>query len=221
MTMTFGFRTGMGSGDSKKAFLGFALWRVRSQPSSKGGMDGQGEVGSRAHSTLRTLKLTALLILAAQVLLGETAHAAAERPTPSGLPVPRYVSLKFDTVNARAGPGDDHRLLWVYRARGLPVQVVAENPEWRRICDPEHGLAWVHKRTTDGRRTVMRLQPQPLSLRRGGKPTAPVVAYLQPRAMASLVRCDKKGWCKVRVDGVTGWAPPATLWGVDEHPQCH
>jgi SH3-like domain-containing protein len=179
-------------------------------------MDGQGEVGSRAKSAPRTLKLTALLILAAG-----TAHAAAERPTPSGLPVPRYVSLKFDTVNARAGPGDDHRLLWVYHARGLPVQVVAENLEWRRICDPEHGLAWVHKRTTDGRRTVMRLQPQPLSLRRGGKVSTPVVAYLQPRATASLVRCDRKGWCKLRVDSVTGWAPPATLWGVDEHPQCH
>ena len=52
------------------------------------------------------------------------AALAADRPTPSGLPVPRYVSLKFDTVNARAGPGDDHRLLWVYHARGLPVQVV-------------------------------------------------------------------------------------------------
>lgn len=216
MTMTFGLRAGMGSGDSKKAFLGSALWRVRSQPSSKGGMDGQGEVGPRAKSAPWTLKLTALLILAAGA-----AHAAAERPTPSGLPVPRYVSLKFDTVNARAGPGDDHRLLWVYHARGLPVQVVAENLEWRRICDPEHGLAWVHKRTTDGRRTVMRLQPQPVSLRRGGKFSTPIVAYLQPRAMASLVRCDKKGWCKLRVDGVTGWAPPATLWGVDEHPQCH
>ena len=178
-------------------------------------MDGQGEVRSRAHSTLRTLKLTALLILAAG-----TAQAATERPTPSGLPVPRYVSLKFAVVNARAGPGDDHRLLWVYHARGLPVQVVAENSEWRRVCDPEHGLAWVHKRTTDGRRTVMRLQPQPLSLRRGGKVTAPVVAYLQPRAIASLVRCDHKGWCKVRVDGVSGWTPAAEVWGVDPKPQC-
>ena len=44
-----------------------------------------------------------------------------ERVTPSGLPVPRYVTLKFDPVNARAGPGDDHRLLWVYHAKGLPV----------------------------------------------------------------------------------------------------
>ena len=63
---------------------------------------------------------------AALALLAAPSNAAdkTERPTPSGLPVPRYVSLKFDTVNARSAPGDDSRLLWVYHARGLPVQVV-------------------------------------------------------------------------------------------------
>jgi SH3-like domain-containing protein len=89
---------------------------------------------------------------------GIAADKERDRPTPSGLPVPRYVSLKFDQVNARAAPADDSRLLWIYHAKGLPVQVVAETNEWRRICDPERGLAWVHRRTTDGRRMVMRLK---------------------------------------------------------------
>jgi SH3-like domain-containing protein len=145
---------------------------------------------------------------------------AADRPTPSGLPVPRYVVLKFGEVNARAGPGDDHRLLWVYRVKGLPVQVVAENTEWRRICDPERGLAWVHRRTTDGRRMVMRTQATPLALRGAPKPTAAVHAFLNARALAALVRCDSKAWCKLRVDGVSGWAPASELWGTDDRPQC-
>lgn len=146
--------------------------------------------------------------------------AATERPTPSGLPVPRYVALKFDEVNARAGPGDDHRLLWVYRVKGLPVQVVAENTEWRRICDPERGLAWVHRRTTDGRRMVMRTQAAPLPLRSAAKPDAPVHAILNARSLAALVRCDSKAWCKLRVDGVSGWAQASDLWGTDDKPQC-
>ena len=101
--------------------------------------------------------LAALLVLAAAA---PALAANAERSTPSGLPVPRYVTLKFGEVNARAGPGDDHRLLWIYRVRGLPVQVVAETTEWRRICDPEQGLAWVHRRTTDGRRMVMQAREE-------------------------------------------------------------
>lgn len=165
----------------------------------------------------RAPRLAALGAAAALVLVG--GPAAAERPTPSGYPVPRFVTLKFGKVNARAGPGDDHRLLWVYRTRGLPVQVVAETAEWRRVCDPEGGVAWVHKRVTDGRRAVIntRRQPQPLY----GKPRngAEPAAYLNVRAMAALVRCEK-GWCKVKADGAAGWVREGALWGTSEALQC-
>ena len=153
------------------------------------------------------------------LLAVSAAAAREERTTPSGLPVPRYVSLKFDRVNARAGPGDDHRLLFVYRVRGLPVQVVAETPEWRRVCDPEGALVWVHKRTTDGRRMVMNTQAARVALLRRPRPGAATVAFLNPRALAALDRCEK-GWCRVRADGVSGWAPEGGLWGTAEAPQC-
>lgn len=162
-------------------------------------------------------KSAALAFLIAFALGGSA--PAADRPTPSGLPVPRYVVLKFGTVNARAGPGDDHRLLWVYRVRGLPVQVVAETSEWRRVCDPLGGLAWVHKRTTDGRRSVANMNARPLALYRKPRGKAGPSAYLASRSLAALVRCDK-GWCRVRSDGVTGWAREAELWGVAAAPQC-
>ena len=169
---------------------------------------------------MRTCKRA--LLAAAALGAGVLAAAAApapERPTPSGLPVPRYVSLKFDKVNARSGPGDDHRLLWIYRVRHLPVQVVAETAEWRRVCDPDGQLAWVHKRTTDGRRTTINTTAQPQPLFRRPKPTSRVVAYLKPNAMAALVRCDK-GWCKVRADEDTGWVPSGELWGTADPVQC-
>ena len=165
-------------------------------------------------------KLRALLSVAALGAAVTTGAARAEdRPTPSGLPVPRYVSLKFDKVNARSGPGDDHRLLWVYRVRGLPVQVVAETAEWRRICDPDGELVWVHKRTTDGRRTVMNVRPAPAALRRRPKDASRVVAYLKPRALASVVRCED-GWCRVKAADTSGWAREGELWGTSEAVQC-
>ena len=166
----------------------------------------------------RMVKSTAAALTV--LLAGPAVVLAADRPTPSGLPVPRYVSLKFDEVNARAGPGDDHRLLWVYHVRGLPVQVVAENSEWRRICDPTGAMAWVHKRTTDGRRMVMRTASTPLPLRKHPKTSSAVRADLNSRALAALLKCEK-GWCRVRVDGVSGWAPQSAVWGAQDRPQCH
>jgi len=160
------------------------------------------------------------VICGAGVLGARPVQAApAERATPSGLPVPRYVSLKFGRVNARAGPGDDHRLLWVYEVRGLPLQIVAETAEWRRVCDPDGGLAWVHKRVTDGRRMTMNVGALPAPLRAKPKDVARVEAYLKPRALAALVRCQD-GWCKVRADDTSGWVRTGELWGASEAVQC-
>lgn len=180
-------------------------------------MDGQGEAQQSGGGILRLLKAAAPALLAA--LVWNAGAAAGERATPSGLPVPRYVSLKFDKVNARRGPSQQHRALWVYRVRGLPVQVVAETSEWRRICDPAGGLVWVHKRTTDGRRMVMNTRDAPVALRRKPKPEAQTVAYLNSRALAALDRCEA-GWCRVRVDRVSGWTREGELWGTAEAPQC-
>jgi len=158
------------------------------------------------------LGLAALLLLtSAGTVPGALAAEKADRPTPSGLPVPRWVSLKFDTVNARSAPGDDSRLLWVYHTKGLPVQVVAETAEWRRICDPERGLAWVHRRTTDGRRAVMRLQTEPLAMHAKAGDGARVT---------ELDRCDKEGWCKLKAGRASGWVAAAQVWGTADEPQC-
>jgi SH3-like domain-containing protein len=164
-------------------------------------------------------RLLKWIVAAAGLLVALTPAVAQVRRTPSGLPVPRWVSLKFDKVNARAGPSDDQRLLWVYRAKGLPVQVVAETAEWRRVCDPEGGLVWVHKRTTDGRLTAMRLKPGPLALRRAPHEAAETVARLRVRAIASLDKCEG-GWCKLKADGAAGWAPARELWGTSNAVQC-
>jgi SH3-like domain-containing protein len=150
---------------------------------------------------------------------GAARAAGPDRPTPSGFPVPRYVSLKFDRVNARAGPSDDHRLLWVYRVRGLPVQVVAETAEWRRVCAPDGQLSWVHKRTTDGRRTAMNTTADEVPLYRKPRPGARITAMLKPRALASLVRCEE-GWCRVKADDASGWVREGRLWGTSEALQC-
>lgn len=163
--------------------------------------------------------LLAALCLSAAPWVALAADPPAKRQTPSGLEVPRYVILKFAKVNARAGPGDDHRLLWVYRTRDLPLQVVAETSDWRRVCDPQGAMAWIHKRTVDGRRTALNTSAKPVALLRNPKPGAEVTAYLQANAMASLVRCQK-GWCRVKTGGGSGWAPAGSLWGTSDALQC-
>lgn len=137
----------------------------------------------------------------------------------SGYCVPRYVSLKRDKVYARKGPGTDYPALWIYRAKGLPVQIVGETLDWRRICDPDGGAVWVHRSMVDGRRTVEALGPAPAPLLRAPRVGARVDGLLNPRALAKLDHCQG-GWCKVEVAGVAGWMAASQVWGVAPAPQC-
>ena len=168
-------------------------------------------------SEQRSPRIGFVLAVVAAAVSG-SAHAAP-KITPSGLEVPRYVSLKYAEVNARNGPDEAQRLLWIYRAKGLPVQIVAETREWRRICDPEGGLAWVHRRVIDGRRSAMRVQATNLALLSAPKPDAKVSAYLKARSTASLDKCED-GWCRLRADGSSGWARESDIWGADPAVQC-
>ena len=160
----------------------------------------------------------ALVALAA--CKGGDGAAAGARPTPSGLPVPRYASLKFDEINARGGPGEDYRLLWVYRAKGLPVQVLAETTDWRRVCDPTGGFAWVKATGVDARRTVLHAGAAPLPLLSRPDSGGKVQAYVGGRSVAGLEVC-KAGWCRLKASGASGWAPASAFWGTAPAPQCH
>ena len=142
------------------------------------------------------------------------------RATPSGLPVPRYVSLKFAEVNARNGPGDDYRLLWVYRAKSLPLQVIEETPEWRRVCDPTGAIAWVKATGIDGRRTVIRLKADPLPLLDRPQAGSKTDATLAAHAVTFLDRCNKDGWCRLKSKGAGGWIQASEVWGADDRRQC-
>ncbi len=170
----------------------------------------------------------ALLTLAAMAPAACSRHSQAPQPsavqsggrqTPSGFPVPRYVSTKFDKVNARVGPGDDYAVKWVYRVKGLPLQVVAETDEWRRVCDSDGSLSWVRGRTTDARRTVMRAQAQDLALHARPDDASPEVATLVGHALAELKQCQGE-WCRLSVGRAKGWARAAEVWGTAAAPQC-
>src|SRR5258708_28819862 len=96
------------------------------------------------------------VVLLAGSLLGasiSTGVSARDIPlTASGLPVPRYVSLKSDHVNVRAGPTKDNDVAWVYTRSGLPVEITAEFENWRRVRGSEGAEGWVYHSLVSGRR---------------------------------------------------------------------
>jgi SH3-like domain-containing protein len=177
----------------------------------------------RLTSTIAIMaSLASLLALAACGGKGDEGGdcpANVRAATPSGYCVPRYLSLKRGEVFGRKGPGKDYATLFVYHAKGLPVQVIDETSDWRRICDPDGATVWVASPMVDGRRTVMAPAKAPVALRAAPSDTAAVTTYLRPRAIADLGRC-KAEWCEVTADEARGWVKSSEVWGLAPQVQC-
>jgi SH3-like domain-containing protein len=134
----------------------------------------------------------------------------------SGLPVPRYVSLKSDRVNLREGPSKVHRTVWVFQRAGLPVEITAEFEIWRRVRDSEGAEGWVLHSLLSGRRTAL-VAPWKKGIESilysKASPQSTPVAKLQPNVIASVRGCDG-AWCRVSGDGFDGFIQQSDLWGV-------
>ncbi len=146
--------------------------------------------------------------------VASAAHAAPEASilNPSTLPIPRYVSLKFDEVNVRVGPGKRYPIRYVYHRAHLPVQVVEEFAHWRKIKDFEDAVGWVHKGALDGQRTVM-IMDKPQNLYARPEATDAVVMRAAPTVIGALKSC-LPDWCEVTIQGHDAWIRKADIWGV-------
>lgn len=138
----------------------------------------------------------------------------------SGLPVPRYVSLKVDRVNLREGPSREHKVIWVFQRPGLPVEITAEFDVWRRIRDSEGTEGWVEHALLSARRTALVApwvkandKSAVFPMFSAAEERSNVMASLQAGVIASVKACQHH-WCHIYGDGFDGYIQQTKLWGV-------
>lgn len=140
--------------------------------------------------------------------------ATAQTVGPSGLPLPRFVSLAGESINVRSGPSKSYPIRWVYTRLGLPVKIVEEFDAWRKIVDHEGDEGWIHGSLLSKRRTVV-VTAELLELRRTPDPGARVLLKAERGVIGRLLDCDAR-WCFLDIAGRRGWAERSAIWGVLE-----
>ncbi len=168
--------------------------------------------------------IAVLAVVAGDVLAGgaePSESGAAVGRSASGLPLPRFVSLKADRVNLRSGPGTDYPTSWVYRQAGLPVEVIKEHESWRQVRDSEGATGWILQSLLSGRRTALVTpwdkkpdSPVPqIPVRNSDSERARTVAIVEAGVIANIHSCDGL-WCNITIDRFRGYMPQKQLWGV-------
>ena len=142
--------------------------------------------------------------------------AAGPANTQTGLPLPRFVSLKSERVNVRRGPSNEHGVAWVFTQKNLPVEIIAEFDHWRRIRDSEGAEGWVYHSLLAGKRTVIAApwsSNKTMQLRATASASGELVARIGSGALGDLTSCDGK-WCLAAFSGYEGYVSQETLFGV-------
>ena len=167
----------------------------------------------RVPSTFRA-RIGAFTVLCAGLMISTPAAAESiRRDTPSGLPVPRFVSLRYAETNCRSGPSFDHPVSIRFLRAGAPVLIIAETLDhWRKIRDAEGSECWAHQTILAARNHVLVLRET--ILRAHPSDMAPAKARLAPGLLAEFDGAEKD-WARVNAAGVSGWVDTSALWGVD------
>ncbi|MCB2112144.1 MAG: SH3 domain-containing protein [Parvularculaceae bacterium] len=144
---------------------------------------------------------------------GVTAQAGdiARRDTPSGFPVPRFVSLKNAETNCRIGPSLQHPVRFVFKRAGAPMLIVAESVDnWRKLRDSEGDECWAHKLTLKAQTHILAIDETRLLAR--PSPDAKLSGRIGPGVLARILK-RREGWILVKAGAARGWVPASQVWG--------
>lgn len=165
---------------------------------------------------LFTIILLALIALSAPANAEETINGSAIKT--SGMPLPRFVSLKSDKVYVRTGPSVRYPIRWIYQKSDIPVEIVEEFDVWRKIRDSEGEGGWVSQTLLSGERTALVKGEDLAPVREDDSEDARMVARLEPGVVARIEQCEP-AWCRVSAGGFKGWISRNSLWGIYENEE--
>jgi SH3-like domain-containing protein len=140
-------------------------------------------------------------------------EADTTKGSSSSLPLPRFVALRSDEVNMRAGPGTRYPIEWVYKRRELPIEILREFEVWRLVQDADGIKGWVHQATLTGRRSFI-VTGSEATLRHDPQDSASPVAILKPGVIGHIRTCAAgSDWCQMQVGDYRGYLKRGQFWG--------
>ncbi|WP_434713548.1 SH3 domain-containing protein (plasmid) [Rhizobium sp. YTUHZ045] len=116
------------------------------------------------------------------------------------------ISLKANRAHMRVGPSFEDGVEWVYLAQSLPLEIIEEYGNWRKVRDCHGIFGWMHRLLLSSRRTAV-VGPwlkDTVPLRTPMRKNGTIQARLEPRVRIQLLSCSLS----------CGFVEKSSLWGV-------
>ena len=131
------------------------------------------------------------------------------------LSIPRFASLRSDTVYMRAGPGERFPIEWEYKRKNYPVQIIDSFEHWRKIEDVEKTQGWIHKKMLSGRRTALTSKDEKTFMYAKKNTQSKPLFIFEGRTIVQLLKCSASDTlCQVKYNDKKGYILKEKLFGI-------
>ncbi len=124
-----------------------------------------------------------------------------------------FLSLKNKIVNVRYGPGFDYPIKYIYKKIFLPLEVIDNKENFRRIIDFKKNSGWIHISQLKKNNSLIVLGDKIL-FSKSSKFSKPL-AKLEKGRLLIIKKC-KNNWCKIKTESYSGWIETTNIWGTTE-----
>jgi len=144
-------------------------------------------------------------ILFLLILISSTNIIYAEIPE-------KYLSLKNNIVNVRYGPGFNYPIKYVYKKKYLPIKIIDQKENFRKIIDLKKNSGWIHISQLTRQNSLIILENKIL-FKNPSIFSKPIVKLKEGRLLI-ITKC-KYNWCKVKTGNFKGWVRVENSWGLN------
>jgi len=124
-------------------------------------------------------------------------------------------SLKNTKVNVRLGPSKNYPIKFVYEKKYLPVVIIDEHYNWRKVRDYDNDTGWVHISQLSKIKTTVTTKDNQVVY------SSPTI-YSKPKVkleiyqVLTIKKCNQT-WCEIKNAKTYGWVKKDHLWAINEH----
>ena len=121
-----------------------------------------------------------------------------------------FLMLKNSKVNVRMGPGFDYPIKFIYKKKYLPLKIIDNKENFRKVIDHKKNGGWIHISQLKKINSILVLSDRILFK----KPTynSKPLANIKSGRLFILEKC-KKNWCEVSSQSFSGWITTENVWG--------
>ncbi len=131
----------------------------------------------------------------------------------------QFKSLRANKVNVRRGPSLNHDILWTYKRKGIPVEILEDVQGWSKVRDFEADVGWIKNTLLSKKRTGM---IEPWNVMEGNniyvnlyftEGMKRIKMKLQAGLLVNIQQCNGD-ICHIQIDKHIGWVVQENIFGV-------